>query len=83
MHLGLLAQVGSSPTSVSYSTPFPWGTIIAVLAIVYFVALTAACALYCWHVAGLKGRREWLWLVMGIFFNALAVVMIGLAPGGV
>lgn len=45
----------------------------------YFIAAmvaSVACAVIASRQAGRKGRRRWLWGVLGLFFGVLAIVAL-------
>jgi uncharacterized membrane protein len=51
-----------------------------ILGVLIAIVVWLLCAWYCWQQAKERGRRPWLWGVLGILFGPFALAAILLLP---
>ncbi len=52
------------------------------LAILFAIVVWLACAWFCWQQAQERGRRPWLWGILGLIFGPFALIAVMLLPYG-
>ncbi len=51
-----------------------------ILAAIFAIVVWLACAYFCYLQAQERGRRPWLWAVLGVVFGPFALIAVMLLP---